>query len=305
MKTGGLVLVAVLLSHPVSAADGPPLPEVMQQVATYVADFEQRLSRVIVEERYQQLVVPKKPRPCAKDDLYCASQIIIPAYVTLRSDLSLIKTGVEATWTQYRDVFEVNQLPVRHRDERLARLLAQPASREQLQAIVNESARFNVGSVVRNINTPLFALQILRADMQPRFRFRLAPRGRPAAASQPGGGAFRLAVEVWCVEFSERAKPTLVHDEKGKDVPASGRFWIEPDTGRVVMSELKFDKSGLRSSLTVSYQSEPMLGMLMPVQMREEYLQRKSGTVTTGTATYGQFRLLSDADVVPPNGGPK
>jgi hypothetical protein len=101
-----------------------------------------------------------------------------------------------------------------------------------------------------------------------------------------------VAVEVWCIEFSERAKPTLVHDEKGKDVPASGRFWIEPDTGRVVMSELKFDKSGLRSSITVSYQSAPLLGMLMPVEIREEYRHKRTGTVTTGTATYGQFRLL-------------
>lgn len=286
-------LVCFALAQPVRAADTPRLPDVMRAVGSYVADFEQRLSEIVVEERYQQIVVPKKGRPCRSDDPSCGTVMVLPAYVTLRSDLSLVRAGSDATWTQYRDVFEVNQTPVRNRDQRLARLLAQAGSRAQLETIVNESARFNVGSVLRNINTPLFALQFLRADIQPRFRFRLGRESRPEASKEADGGAFRVAVEVWCIEFSERASPTIVRDEKGKDVPAFGRFWVEPDTGRVMMSEVKFDRSRLRSSLTVSYQSAPMLGMLVPVEMREEYREKSSGTTTFGVATYGQFRLLA------------
>jgi hypothetical protein len=43
--------------------------------------------------------------------------------------------------------------------------------------------------------------------------------------------------------------------------------------------------------VTVSYQSEPLMGFLVPVEMHESYLGR--GERITGDASYGRFRTIA------------
>ena len=52
------------------------------------------------------------------------------------------------------------------------------------------------------------------------------------------------------------------------------------------------DRPGDRrnATVTVSYQSEPLMGFLVPIEMRESYV--RSGERITGHAVYGRFRLL-------------
>ena len=71
---------------------------------------------------------------------------------------------------------------------------------------------------------------------------------------------------------------------------SSGRFWIEPATGRVLMSELVAEPLQVRATIDVSFQSEPLLGMLVPIEMRERYEDRRVTSLVTGRATYGRFR---------------
>jgi hypothetical protein len=67
--------------------------------------------------------------------------------------------------------------------------------------------------------------------------------------------------------------------------------WVEPETGRVLMTELIVDSRRVRSSTQVSYQSEPLIGFLVPVEMREDYLlPRPVYYRIEGTATYDNFR---------------
>jgi hypothetical protein len=40
----------------------------------------------------------------------------------------------------------------------------------------------------------------------------------------------------------------------------------------------------------VNYQSEPLLGLLVPVEMRERYDKLSDHSVIDGFATYGRFR---------------
>jgi len=59
--------------------------------------------------------------------------------------------------------------------------------------------------------------------------------------------------------------------------------------------------------MQVSYQSEPLLGFLVPVEMREQYAARKRSYRLSGTATYGNFRqftVRTDEAIVPPKGLP-
>ena len=84
-------------------------------------------------------------------------------------------------------------------------------------------------------------------------------------------------------------RKTLIRTSTGRDIPARGRFWIEPATGRVLMSELTADSSAVRATIDVSYQSEPLLGYLVPIEMRERYEGRRDSTLIEGNATYGRL----------------
>ena len=86
----------------------------------------------------------------------------------------------------------------------------------------------------------------------------------------------------------------MIKTDGHKDLPAQGRFWIEPATGRVLMSELSRRTAKLRATIDVSYQSEPLLGLLVPIEMREWYddLQHRIAHRSTSrlTAGSGSFR---------------
>jgi hypothetical protein len=102
---------------------------------------------------------------------------------------------------------------------------------------------------------------------------------------------FRVSTEMWNVEYRERARHTIIRNVNGGDQPARGRFWIDPNTGAVLISELIVNGGGVLATITVSYQSEPLMGFLVPVQMHESYV-RRDGERTTGEAEYGRFRPI-------------
>ncbi len=113
----------------------------------------------------------------------------------------------------------------------------------------------------------------------------------PATLAQgaPVPGAFRAGAEVWAVEFEEKRAGTLIKTDRMRDLPSSGRFWIDPLTGRVLMSELVAKNRDIAATVDVSYQSEPLVGFLVPVEMRENYRDRHGARVE-GVAEYGRFR---------------
>jgi hypothetical protein len=43
-------------------------------------------------------------------------------------------------------------------------------------------------------------------------------------------------------------------------------------------------------TIDVSYQSEPLLGLLVPIEMREWYDRRRNSSRIEAIATYGRFR---------------
>ena len=267
----------------------PSLALVLQRAADYVTTFHARLSRIVAEERYTQ----------ASETIWSRKRNGTPKWAerTLGSDLMLVKPAGADDWLQFRDVFEVDGQRVRDRGERLPALLADRSlsAAAQVERIRRESARYNVGSIERDVNVPVLAMRFLSPANQPRFTFRRAADRSTATASiaPDTAGAFRVTAEVWAIDYDEVRKPTLIHTLRNKDLPARGRFWIEPDTGRVLMTELRAGDKNVRGTIDVSYQSEPLMGLLVPIEMREEYFDR-SGAHITGVATYGRFRLLED-----------
>jgi hypothetical protein len=264
----------------------PALAVVLQRSAAYVAEFYRRLSGIAAEEHYVQ-------------DWYAGrrGERTSLGHRELRSDLVLTKPSSDAPWTEFRDVFEVDGHAIRNRDDRLETLLRQPTGRAaaDLSTIISESARFNIGDIDRNVNTPLFTLKFLEAANQRRFRFRRSAAADPNAAAAvpaPSDRVFRVSTEVWVIAYDEVGPRTIIRSGERKDQPAHGRFWIEPATGRVLVSELIVHDRRVRATIDVSFQSEPLLDMLVPVAMRERYEIRPSRSVLEGVATYGRFRRL-------------
>jgi hypothetical protein len=202
------------------------------------------------------------------------------------------------TWVQFRDVIEVDGVEVPDRGERLARLLVNPTAltSEQVNRIRAESARYNIGDIERTLNVPVLPLVILSPRVQSQFRFRVddvgEKGGRDRPLPLPETPNFRVSAEVWVVRFEERTKPTLVRTPEGDSISSKGRFWIDPHSGRVLMSEMITENDDVRAQVNVSYQSEPLLGLLVPVEMREQYRARRYKATINGQATYDRFRRV-------------
>jgi len=266
----------------------PTLDGVLARAAGYVDRFHHQLSGIVAQETYDQVITNEQSA--------MGNPVMLPRR-RLLSDLLLVRPPGTDRYVELRDVYQVGEQPVRDREERLARLLkdSSGAAVDQIGAIVRESARYNIGNIERTINTPVLALMFLEQDYQPRFRFKRSTRTKAAlgavkSTDAADTGVFRVATEMWTVEYQERRHDTIVHTPAGRDLPARGRFWINPDTGAVLMSELVLDSDTLKATVTVSYQSEPLMGFLVPVEMLESYVARRDRV--DGHAVYGRFRSI-------------
>ncbi len=118
-----------------------------------------------------------------------------------------------------------------------------PAGGDRLGAIIRESARYNIGRVTRTVNTPLLPLMFLDAANQPRFTFKRHTASTPVLRDSPSrevtdAPMFRVSTELWAIEYRERRRNTIVRTPQGEDLPVRGRFWINPETGAVLISEI-------------------------------------------------------------------
>src|SRR5262245_31481762 len=137
-----------------AAADTPTLQHVLARAAEYVAALEEQLSGIVSEEQYVQEV-----RGRQRD---------VVEWRRLKSDLLLVRPIGSRDWMQFRDVFEVDGIPVRDRQERLVEIFLSPTSNTQSQttAIISESKRYNIGAVERSVNLLTLALRFLERNNQ-------------------------------------------------------------------------------------------------------------------------------------------
>lgn len=280
-----------LLSLPAAdaAAQEVSLESVLQRSAVYVVDYRRQLSGLVAEEHYTQ-----DERLAATGSLALSGGRTSATHRELKSDFLLVPTPGADGLIEFRDVFEVDGRPVRDRENRLARLFLQrsPTADDQIRTIVVESARYNIGSVYREMNTPTLPLLFLDVRYQSRFKFKRSKDSAPQLArGSMKSSRFAPLPGLWVVEYEETASNTFIQRVQiGGDMPARGRFWIEPDTGRVVISEIIVSDPVMRATIDVAYQDDPAIAMLIPIEMRERYENNRARTVTTGTATYGRIR---------------
>ena len=157
---GGLVCVSALSLRAQQADIDKSLPALLDRLEKYVDQYEKDLAAVVSEEVLQDVTTINGMFGDKRN---------------LKSDLLLSNAG-ELGWVAFRDVFEVDGKPVRESDrrDRLINLFVKPTgdSKEQIQKIVAESARFNVGWVNRNINVPTMVMQFASKAEQHRSEFK-------------------------------------------------------------------------------------------------------------------------------------
>lgn len=277
-----LLLIALLVATAVAADDRPSLQAILARVSDYVVRYENTIQGIVAEEHYVQ-DSDKADRPFV-------------THRELKSDLLLVRAdGPNFGYVQFRDVFEVDGDAVRDRSDRLTKLFLNPSlsSRRQAAELMKESSRYNIGSIERNVNVPLVALMLLDPMYQMRFKYSVSSEHKGTPRGLPKSPAFTLAADAWEIDFEEVVTPTVIRGDDYQDAKSHGRIWVDPDTSQVLLTELVVEAKTVRSTFRVSFRSEPVAGLPVPVEMRETYTAKKRFYTLEGTATYSNFRQFS------------
>jgi hypothetical protein len=269
-----LVILAALLSTAsmLTGTDTVSFAEVMRRAHAYVTLYEDHeLGTVMACERYLQWRV-------GADDNIKGERTLLSDYVLLQLP--------DEDWIAVRDVYEVDGAMVADRAGRLRKLFSEPREEwgRRAMRMAKDSALFNLGErYYRTVNLPTFALRVLR------------PANRKRIVFDKAGEEQVEDTTTWVVAYREAKGPTFSATAAGADIPAHGRFWIEPDTGVILRSEMTLGgtpRLSARATITVTYRLEPTLGFRVPIEMRERYddPRRKRDDVVIAVATYSDFR---------------
>jgi hypothetical protein len=272
----GMFCAAALTATAVAQTPEPSLTDLLARAADYELLFEQKFSNMVAEEKYVQQAPERWSGFSVGNSLQTSPML----HRQLRSDFLLVKLAGRESWLPFRDVFEVDGVKVRDREDRLSKLFLQPSATalDQAERVVADSARYNIGPVQRNINMPVLALLTLQRNNQRRFRFTLVKED-----PKVGSG-------IWQIAYREESRPTLIHGVDGADLFAYGHVWIDAATGSVLKTELLVDDVGLRASITTTFRIDATLGVAIPAQMDEVYWRLTGSARILGTATYSNFR---------------
>lgn len=245
----------------------PAAVDLLPRIQAYVEKLEQEA--LVAEEHYLQNWSNRDQTPQRR---------------VLRSDLLMLSLPGAARWMSFRDVFQVDERPIRDREDRLLKLLQSPSADTLAQSrrLAEESARYNLGNVTRTVNLPDSALIYLHRSVPPRVKFD-APRKWQAVDG----------IETVVIRFTETGRPTIVRTPAGRNVPAWGRVWAQVTTGAIVRTELTLTDRAAVAVNVVDFAFDERLGLRVPVKMTERYTAPSE--YVTATAQYSNFRRFSVA----------
>lgn len=203
------------------------------------------------------------------------------------ADFAIVKAEGLGGWVGFRDVVEVDGARIPDRQGRLLRVLSAASdSLDEARRLSDESARFNIGPIVRNFNVPRAALFFFRPDSLDRFKFTRKRAG-------PDG--------IWEMAFRETERPTLIRTPQGQSIPSEGSVWVNAADGTVVRTSLRMNQFAAAAGATrdftsaqvdVIYARVAALDMWLPATMKESYEATSEAFVdrTTAEARYSDYR---------------
>jgi hypothetical protein len=253
--------------------DEPSLKDVLRRVTGYVEAYGEKASIVVATERYTQDVT-------ADSDAARQSRAIV-------AEFAIVKVAGLGDWIGFRDVVEVDGRRVADREDRLLHaLMTGEGGFDEARRISDESARFNIGPILRNFNVPTAGLFFFTAGNRDRFKFK-----RTGVTSSAG----------WEIAFHETRRPTLIRTPDGASVPAAGTLWVNPQDGTILRTRLEVvgfatpahsaDRR-TRGVIDVAYRHVDALDMWLPDSMVESFEASRGDVVerTRGEARYSNYR---------------
>jgi len=289
-----LLSIALLITAAVSgaaqprSAERPSLEALLTRAAWYLDFFVDQFENVVAEEICIQdasVMVPTFNPMAGRGAVAAqtsAAEMSRARHRDLRSDFLLVKSPTSEDLVPFRDVLEVDGVPVRDREQRIAKLFINPSADAMAQAerVRDEGARYNLGNLRSTIGNPMLALGVLQLTYQPRFRFALGKEDKSVGTG------------VWTVDYKEEAPPAMIRGEAGGDLFSHGRLWIELATGRVLKTELQVEQPSVRAIVTTTFRYDERFGIAVPLEMRERYTIGTGNRVNT-VASYGRFRRFN------------
>jgi hypothetical protein len=291
MKRCAFALIGWTAAVAGAAAQTPPLDQLLDRAGRYARGFQHDFETVVADETYIQ-----RERITRNQG---GKPHVTNAARTINSEMVFMWLPEDRSWLLVRNVRKVDNKEVADSRARLERVLSDTTPGTlvpRFTRLRDESARFNLGRIYRNLNDPMLPFQFIDPLYQPRFTFEIA--GQDAIT---GITTFRVA-------FEEKTTPTVVAVD-GKDAFSKGEIWLTP-SGIVLRTHLTLNNpvTSLSSSFTVTYGREPKLAGWVPVRMDETYVKRTSFspsdsvvTEITCSATYWNFRRFeTSARIVTP-----
>ena len=273
MRLAGLAAAMCVVVAPPPARAQSTFADLLARASAYVESFQRTFGSVVAEERYEQTI----RRAPGQNGTSIQRGGGGPVQTVLVSDFLLVQVPGEG-WLPFRDVFERDGKQLRDREERLAAifLTGSRTAIEQARAVMNEGARYNIGNIDRNINVPTLPLPFLTSLHKHRFTFKAGKRDE---------------ADEWAViEFHETGRPTFITTTGGRDLPVTGRFLVDEQTGTVLRTELHAVDTSVEAHITVTYQQDSATGLMVPARMEERYRRGRDTAEVRGLATYSRFR---------------
>jgi hypothetical protein len=215
MRNVLIAAIAALTFVPLTAQE-PSANDLMAKVGAYAAAYGEKSAVVVAQETYTQQVTVEG-----------AADVVRPIKLVAEFAIVRLQGG---GWTGFRDVVEYNGEKVQDRRDRLVSLLTSPsASISEATRIANESARFNIGPISRNFNTPTAALFFFLPENLERFTFT-----KKANKTIDGIKTIEIA-------YKETKLPSLITTRSGRNVPLEGALWVTED-GIVIRTRMHMEK---------------------------------------------------------------
>jgi hypothetical protein len=256
--------------------------QLLDRMASYLKQYEEQLSSVVADERFQQRVVYtrayKSGLPVTDDTRR-----------RLDSEIGFLRLPGGADWLGFRDVRKINGKEVAPTQRRVADALAATSDAMlQARAIAQASAEHNLG-VPRTTNVPTAALEIIH------------PRNYAAHKFERRGDDSIQRTKVAVLAFTEHRRPPLVNSG-GQELVSSGRIWLEPSSGAIWRVEWTYAPAfGAPSSLRVDFAKDEALGLMVPVEMRENFsVIGGLNARGDGVAYYSNFRRFGTSGRIVP-----
>lgn len=244
----GWLLTCAIAAPMVARAQAPP-PDtsaraVIAKAAVYLKEYKEAMQFVLCDEATIQDVLNERGGRAAHRET--------------SGEFFLTYLPTEGGWVGVRDIAIVDGVPLEKRDN-LRELLTKASFARIGRQLADRNARYNIGSISRNVNDPMLALVIL--DDKHRDRFKFERRRVEPSATGP----------MVTITFTERDAPTLVRGSDGRQIFAKGELAIDAATGRLLRTVITLKGGNTTGTLTTVFTENQRLGLWLPASLTENY----------------------------------